>query len=87
MSETTAEKLSMNADYLEYCYRAFWLKLGASEEHARIVARNLSMGDRQGKFYRGMGVLEAIVMPYESGILDMQADTHYCEPRAVLGSV
>lgn len=73
MSETNAQKLSMNADYLEYCYKQFWLKLGASEEHARIVARNHSLGDRQGKFYQGMGVLEAIIMTYEGGILDMEA--------------
>ena len=74
MADTNAKKLSMNADYLEYCYKQFWQKLGGSEEHARIVARNLSMGDRQGKLYQGIGVLETIVMTYEGGTLDMNAE-------------
>lgn len=73
MADTNAKRLSMNADYLQYCYKQFWLKLGGSEEHARIVARNLSMGDRQGKIYQGIGVLETIVMTFEGGTLDINS--------------
>ena len=73
MAGTSSTRKVMDADYLQYCYKQFWSKLGASEEHARIVARNLSLGDRQGKFYQGMGVLEAILLPFEGGILDIKA--------------
>ena len=66
--------LKMNADFLENCYKEFWLAAGANEEHAKVVARNVSLGDRQGKVYQGMGVLEAILIPLEGGIMDIKAE-------------
>lgn len=69
-----AKLLKMNADFLEHCYKQLWMGAGASEEHARAVARNVSLGDRQGKIYQGMGVLEAILIPLQAGILDIKAE-------------
>lgn len=68
-----AKLLKMNADFLEHCYKQLWMGAGASEEHASAVARNVSLGDRQGKIYQGMGVLEAILIPLQAGILDIKA--------------
>jgi L-2-hydroxycarboxylate dehydrogenase (NAD+) len=73
MKDNQSKKLSMNADFLEFCYYRFWRQLGASETHSRIVARNISLGDRQEKIYQGMGVLEAVLIPFEGGILDIKA--------------
>ncbi|PAB57828.1 Ldh family oxidoreductase [Anaeromicrobium sediminis] len=66
--------LKMNADFLEFCYRRLWQAAGASESHAKAVARNISLGDRQGKLYQGMGVIEALLIPLQGGILDIKAE-------------
>lgn len=66
--------LKMNADFLEFCYKELWMAAGASEQHADAVARNISLGDRQGKLYQGMGVLEALLIPLQGGILDIEAE-------------
>lgn len=71
MSEPQTRK--ENPDFLEYVYYKLWQAAGASEEHARSVARGVSTGDRTGKLTQGMGVLDVIFFSLEAGCLDMQA--------------
>lgn len=66
--------VKMRADFVEFLYNRFFLALGASEDHARIIARNISLADKQGKLYQGMGVLEAVLIPIEGQIADMKAE-------------
>lgn len=66
--------IKMDADLLEFLYKSFWMKLGASEEHAKAFARGVSMGDRQGKLFQGMGVMEAALIPVEGGIGDLTTE-------------
>ena len=81
MTQGESKRLKMNADFLEYCYKRFWQQLGASEEHARIVARNISLGDRQGKLYQGMGVIEAVLIPFE----EVEYSPLYRHPSKIWG--
>jgi len=62
------------ADLLEYLYFELWRATGASEEHARAVARGVSLGDRMGKLTQGMGVLDVIFLSLENGCLDVTAE-------------
>jgi LDH2 family malate/lactate/ureidoglycolate dehydrogenase len=66
--------IRMNADFLEFLYRKFWQHLGASEEQASCIARAISMGDRQGKLYQGIGVMEALIIPLEGKIADLSTE-------------
>jgi LDH2 family malate/lactate/ureidoglycolate dehydrogenase len=67
------KKRSEDPDFLQYVYEKLWQAAGASEEHARSVARGVSLGDRMGKLTQGMGVLDVIFFSLEAGCLDMQA--------------
>lgn len=67
------QKRHENPDFLEYVYQQLWQAAGASEEHARSVARGVSLGDRMGKLTQGMGVLDVIFYSLEAGCLDMNA--------------
>lgn len=60
-------------DFLEYCYRRIWVAMGASEEHADVMARCISYGDRYGKLTQGMGVFEVSTMLASTGTMDMKA--------------
>ncbi len=60
-------------DFLEYCYRRVWLAMGASEEHAEVMARCISYGDRFGKLTQGMGVFEVPILMASTGTMDMKA--------------
>jgi L-2-hydroxycarboxylate dehydrogenase (NAD+) len=62
-----------NADFLEYAYRRVWLAAGADSEHANVVARVVSHGDRIGKLNQGMGVFEVLHVALEAGALDIAA--------------
>ena len=62
-----------NPDFLEYCYRRVWTALGGSEEHAQVMARCISYGDRYGKLTQGMGVFEVPVLLARAGTMDMEA--------------
>jgi hypothetical protein len=64
----------MNADFVEFLYKRFFQHLGASNEQAACIARGISLGDRQGKLYQGMGVMEALLIPVEGGIADLSAE-------------
>jgi len=66
--------ISMDADFVEFLYKKFWQHLGASEEQAGCIARGISLGDRQGKLYQGMGVMEALLIPVEGKIADLSAE-------------
>jgi hypothetical protein len=57
--------IRMNADLLEFLYTKFRRHLGASEEQAGCIARSISMGDRQGKLYQGIGVMEAHLLAFK----------------------
>ena len=61
-------------DFLEHCYRLIWRRLGASEEHARVMARCISYGDRVGKRTQGIGVFEIPVLLARTGTLDVSAE-------------
>jgi len=67
--------IKMDANFLEFLYKKFWMKLGTSEEHAKAFARGVSLGDRQGKIYQGMGVMEAALIPVEGGIGDLTTES------------
>ena len=73
MAEKT-KLIAMNADFLEFLYQRFWRHLGASEEQAGCIARVISLADRQGKLYQGMGVMEALLIPVEGGLADLSAE-------------
>jgi LDH2 family malate/lactate/ureidoglycolate dehydrogenase len=60
-------------DFLEFCYFRAWSTAGASEEHAKIMARCIAYGDRIGKQQQGMGVFEAPITVLRSGNLDIKA--------------
>lgn len=72
-TDTDANYLYENPDFLEHCYRSVWLSAGASDEHARIMGRCISYGDRIGKQQQGMGVFEAPIVCLRSGNLDIKA--------------
>jgi len=78
MGVTTNEPEGMammheNPDFLEHCYRRVLVKLGFSVEHAAVVARCVSDGDRNGKLTQGMGVFEIPVLLARTGTLDVTA--------------
>jgi LDH2 family malate/lactate/ureidoglycolate dehydrogenase len=62
-----------DADFLEACYREIWSRVGASDEHAAIMAKCTSHGDRMGKHLQGLGVFEIPIMMVRSGNLDIDA--------------
>lgn len=65
--------LHKNADFLEHAYRTVWMAAGASEEHAAVVARSVSMADRMRKYRQGLPVLEYLFLALEVGNLDIKA--------------
>ncbi len=65
--------LSEDPDFLEHCYRRVLGELGFSAEHAAVVARCVSDGDRHGKLTQGMGVFEIPVLLARTGTLDVTA--------------
>jgi LDH2 family malate/lactate/ureidoglycolate dehydrogenase len=67
------ETRSEDPDFLEFCYRRVLRELGFSNEHASIVARCVSDGDRHGKRTQGMGVLEVTVLMARTGTMDVTA--------------
>jgi LDH2 family malate/lactate/ureidoglycolate dehydrogenase len=62
-----------NPDFLEHCYRRVLGELGFSPEHAEIVARCVSDGDRNGKLTQGIGVFEIPVLLARTGTMDVTA--------------
>jgi len=67
------ETISEDPDFLEYCYGRVLTELGFSDEHAEIVARCVSDGDRNGKLTQGLGVFEIPVLLARTGTLDVNA--------------
>lgn len=64
---------SEDPDFLEHCYRRVLDKLGFSTDHAAIIARCVSDGDRNGKLTQGLGVFEIPVLLARTGTLDVTA--------------
>jgi L-2-hydroxycarboxylate dehydrogenase (NAD+) len=60
-----------DADFLEFCYYEIWRVAGATEEHAEVMARCTSHGDRMGKTLQGLGVFETPIIMLKSGNLDI----------------
>ncbi len=60
-------------DFLQHCYRRVLSQLGFTAEHAEIVARCVSYGDRHNKATQGMGVFEIPVLLARTGTLDVRA--------------
>ena len=75
MNDNTAQgaRLSEDPDFLEHCYRRVLRELGFAGEHAEIVARCVSDGDRNGKLTQGMGVFEIPVLLARTGTMDVTA--------------
>jgi len=67
------ETRTEHPDYLELCYRRVLAALGFSDEHAEVVARCVSDGDRNGKLTQGIGVFEIPVLLAKTGTLDVSA--------------
>lgn len=67
------ETIAHDADFLEHCYRRILEELQFSEEHAAIIARCVSDGDRNGKITQGMGVFEIPVLLARTGTMDVTA--------------
>ena len=65
--------LREDPDFLEHCYRRVLGELGFSAEHAEVVARCVSDGDRNGKLTQGMGVFEIPVLLARTGTMDVAA--------------
>ncbi len=65
--------LTEDADFLEYCYGRVLGELGFAPQHAAVVARCVSDGDRNGKLTQGMGVFEIPVLLARTGTLDVTA--------------
>ena len=72
-SRVPVNPLREDPDFLEYCYRRVLEKLGFAAEHAEIVARCVSDGDRNGKLTQGMGVFEIPVLLARTGTMDVTA--------------
>lgn len=68
-----AEVRTEHPDFLEHCYRRVLGQLGFSSEHAEVVARCVSDGDRNGKLTQGIGVFEIPVLLALAGTLDVTA--------------
>lgn len=66
-------RFSEDPDFLEHCYRRVLRELGFAREHADIVARCVSDGDRNGKLTQGMGVFEIPVLLARTGTMDVTA--------------
>ena len=68
------ETRTEHPDFLEHCYRRVLAVLGFTAEHAAIVARCVSDGDRNGKLTQGIGVFEIPVLLAKAGTLDVTAE-------------
>ena len=68
-----ASRLREDPDFLEHCYRRVLGELGFTVEHAEVVARCVSDGDRNGKLTQGMGVFEIPVLLARTRTMDVAA--------------
>ena len=74
MGETgELETMTEDPDFLEYGYRRVLEALGFTADHAEIVARCVSDGDRNGKLTQGIGVFEIPVLLARTGTMDVAA--------------
>ena len=69
----TGTRRREDPDFLGHCYRRVLSELGFSNEHAEVVARCVSDGDRNGKLTQGMGVFEIPVLLARTGTMDVTA--------------
>ena len=67
------ETITEDADFLEHCYRRVLGELGFSDDHAEVLARCVSDGDRNGKLTQGLGVFEIPVLLARTGTMDVAA--------------
>ncbi len=75
MAYTEGSKMvKANADFVQFTYKKGWMAAGATEEHAEMVARAVSLNDRLGKHYQGMGVIEVLFHNKNVGVLDVKAE-------------
>ena len=73
MTDTGYSVRHEDPDFLEYCYERVWRTMGATQEHAAIMAHCISHGDRYGKLTQGMGVFEIPVAFARTGTMVMDA--------------
>jgi len=62
-----------NIHFLYHAIKQVWMAAGAVEEHAHYVADGICFAHKQGKLNQGLGVYEAIDIPLQMGILDINA--------------
>ncbi len=70
MAKVTSPTTTFNNEYFSFIVSESWKHIGADQTHADILAHNLLVGGLQGKLHQGLGVIEAVTIPYEAGILD-----------------
>ncbi|MFC5076528.1 putative oxidoreductase YjmC [Vibrio thalassae] len=70
MAKVISPTTTFNNEYFSFIVSESWKHIGADQTHADILAHNLLVGGLQGKLHQGLGVIEAVTIPYEAGILD-----------------
>ncbi|USD60074.1 Ldh family oxidoreductase [Vibrio sp. SCSIO 43140] len=65
--------LTFDNEYYQFVVSQAWLHVGADKEHADIIARNTMNGGLQGKLHQGLGVMEAVTIPFEAGVMDVSS--------------
>ncbi|WP_163936688.1 Ldh family oxidoreductase [Paraferrimonas sp. SM1919] len=66
--------IEFDNDYFHFVVKQGWLHIGGSEAQAQAIADNLLLAGLQGKLYQGLGVIEALTIPFEAGALDPKAE-------------
>ncbi|MGF1747700.1 MULTISPECIES: Ldh family oxidoreductase [Vibrio] len=74
MTKSISPTTYFDNDYFAFVVSEGWKHIGASQAHADAVARNLLKAGMQGKIYQGLGVIEAITIPLEAGVLDPKSE-------------
>ena len=72
-NQSQLETIAEDPDFLEYAYSRVLGELGFSQEHAEVLARCVSDGDRNGKLTQGLGVFEIPVLLARTGTMDVNA--------------
>lgn len=74
MTTQSSPTTMFDNEYFHFVVSEGWKHVGASQPHADAVADNLLRAGMQGKIYQGLGVIEAITIPYEAGVLNTKAE-------------
>jgi LDH2 family malate/lactate/ureidoglycolate dehydrogenase len=70
MAKVSSPITTFDNEYFSFIVSEAWKHIGATQEHADILANNLLVGGLQGKLHQGLGVIETVTIPYEAGVMD-----------------